>query len=179
VLVLGWDRHLEAWQVAHRTGVLNLVFKELTYAGTYGALWLLLAALFALAFRRPQVFVWTLIVDAIGELAADGLKAAIPRARPHVHALVTRPHTHSFPSGHATTSFACATVLAFAVPRLRLPLLLLAAAIAWSRVYVGVHYPLDVLAGALLGAAIGIAAIRVLPRLAAIRRRSRPAPRAG
>jgi membrane-associated phospholipid phosphatase len=179
VRVLGWDRHLEAWQATHRAGALDPIFKGLTYAGTYGAVWVVLAAVFALALRRPQIFVLTLLADGIGELVADGLKAAIPRARPHVHALVARPNTHSFPSGHATTSFACATVLAFAVPRLRLPLLLLAAAIAWSRVYVGVHYPLDVLAGALLGAAIGMATIRVLPRLATIRRRSRPAPRAG
>jgi undecaprenyl-diphosphatase len=177
--VIGWDKHLEAWQVAHRAGFLDPIFKTLTYAGTYGAVWLVLAAIFALALRRPQIFVWTLVADGLGELVSDVLKAVIPRARPHLHALIARPHTHSFPSGHATTSFACATVLAFAVPRLRLPLLVLAAAIAWSRVYVGVHYPLDVVAGALLGAAIGIAVIRALPRLGAIRRRSRRAPRAG
>ncbi len=156
MLVLGWDRHLEAWQTAHRVGLLDPVFKGLTYAGTYGAVWLALAAVLALAWRRPQVFVWTLVADVAGELVADALKAAIPRARPNVHALVARPHSHSFPSGHATTSFACATVLAVAAPRLRVPLLLLAAAIAWSRVYVGVHYPLDVVAGALFGVAIGL-----------------------
>jgi undecaprenyl-diphosphatase len=155
--VIAWDKHLEQWQVAHRAGFLDPIFKGLTYAGTYGAVWLVLAALFALVLRRPQIFVWTLVADGIGELVADALKGAIPRARPHVHALVTRPHTHSFPSGHATTSFACATVLAFGLPRLRLPLLLLAAGIAWSRVYVGVHYPLDVIAGALLGVAVGMA----------------------
>ena len=83
--------------------------------------------------------------------------------RPHLHALVARPHTHSFPSGHATTSFACATVLALLLPRLRVPLFLLAAAVAWSRVYVGVHYPLDVLGGAVLGVAIALA-LRVLVR---------------
>ena len=177
--MLGWDRHLEKWQVAHRAGVLNSVFEGLSYAGTYGAVWLVLAAVFALAFRRPQIFVWTLVADGLGELVSDVLKAVIPRARPHLHALIARPHTHSFPSGHATTSFACATVLAFAVPRLRMPLFALAAAIAWSRVYVGVHYPLDVLAGALLGAAIGIAVFRVLPRLATNPRRLRRAPRAG
>jgi undecaprenyl-diphosphatase len=177
--VLGWDRHLEAWQEAHRAGVLNPIFKALTYAGTYGAVWLVLAAIFALALRRPRLFVWTLVADGLGELVSDVLKALIPRARPHGSVLVGRLHTHSFPSGHATTSFACATVLAFAVPRLRLPLFLLAAAIAWSRVYVGVHYPLDVVVGALLGTAIGLAVIRVLPRLEAIRRRSRRVPRAG
>ena len=119
------------------------------------------------------MFVWTLVADGLGELAADALKGAIPRARPHLHALVTRAHTHSFPSGHATTSFACATVLALLLPRLSVPLLALAAAVAWSRVYVGVHFPLDVIAGAALGAAIGVTVIRVLPRLAAARRRSR------
>src|SRR2546421_9325121 len=177
--MLGWDRRLERWQTAHRAGFLDPIFEGLTYAGTYGALWLVLAAVAALVLRRPQVFVWTLVADGLGELAADALKGAIPRARPHVHALVTRPHTHSFPSGHATTSFACATVLAFLLPRLSVPLLVLAAAGAWSRVYVGVHFPLDVVAGAALGAAIGVAVIRALPRLATTPPPSRRTPRAG
>src|SRR2546430_15318318 len=177
--MLGWDKRLGRWQTAHRTGFLDPIFEGLTYAGTYGALWLVLAAVAALLLRRPQVFVWTLVADGLGELVADALKGAIPRARPHVHALVTRPHTHSFPSGHATTSFACATVIALLLPRLRIPLFLLAAAVAWSRVYVGVHYPLDVLAGAALGVGIGLGVARALPRLAEARRRSRRATRSG
>lgn len=177
--MLGWDRHLEHWQAAHRMGALDGLFEALTYAGSYGLLWLVLAVCVAALLRRPQVLVWTLVVDGVGELAADALKAAIPRARPSVRALVHRPHTHSFPSGHATTSFACATVLGAFAPRLRVPLLVLAAAVAWSRAYVGVHYPLDVIAGALLGAAIGVAALRALPRLAAARPRSPRARRAG
>ena len=107
------------------------------------------------------------------------LKAAIPRDRPHLHALVAVPHTHSFPSGHAATSFACVTVLGAAVPRARPPLYALAALVAWSRVYVGVHYPVDVLAGALLGIAAGITLLRVLPPLARARRRSRRTRRSG
>jgi undecaprenyl-diphosphatase len=177
--VVGWDEELERWQAAHRAGVLDPVFEGLTYAGTYGLLWLGLAALAALGWRRPQVFVATLVADGVGELAADVLKAAIPRSRPPGHALVARPHSHSFPSGHATTSFACAAVLALALPRLRVPLALLAAAVAWSRVYVGVHFPLDVLAGAVLGTALGVAVFRGLRRLATARPRSPRAPRAG
>jgi len=113
------------------------------------------------------------VADALGQLVSSLLKAAIPRARPHDHPLVTRPPTHSFPSGHATMSFACATVLALMLPRLRVPLFLLAAAISWSRVYVGVHWPLDVLAGAALGVGIGVGVVRALPRLAGARRRLR------
>jgi undecaprenyl-diphosphatase len=171
--MLAWDKRLERWQAAHRAGFLDPIFEGLGYAGSYGAVWLVLAAAAALSLRRPQVFVWTLVADGLGELAADALKGVIPRARPHVHTLVRRPHTHSFPSGHATTSFACATVLALLIPRLALPLFVLAAAIAWSRVYVGVHFPLDVLGGAVLGVAIGLSVARALPRLVTARRRSR------
>jgi undecaprenyl-diphosphatase len=85
------------------------------------------------------------------------------------------PATYSFPSGHAMVSFACATVLALAVPRLRWQLYALATLISFSRVYVGVHYPLDVLAGAVLGVAIAIA----LRMLAAVLRRSAPPMREG
>jgi undecaprenyl-diphosphatase len=177
--VLAWDRQLEHWQVTHRAGVLDPIFEGLTYAGTYGAIWLAIAAAAALVLRRPQILVWTLVADGLAQLVSSILKDAIPRARPHVHTLVTAPHTHSFPSGHATTSFACATVLALMLPRLRVPLFLLAAAIAWSRVYVGVHYPLDVFAGAALGIAIGVGAARALPRLAGARRRSRRTTRPG
>ena len=89
--------------------------------------------------------------------------------------LLEAPSTFSFPSGHATVAFACATVLALAVPRLRWWLYALAALIAFSRVYVGVHYPGDVLVGALLGVAIA----RALLMLAAALRRSAPRTRRG
>ena len=161
---MGWDRHLEHWVVGHRVGFLNRVFEGLTYAGSYGGLWLALAAVLALAWRRPQLFLTALVADALAELSTDVLKAAIPRTRPHVHPLVAVPHSHSFPSGHAATSFACATVLGLAAPRARIPLYVLAAAVAFSRVYVGVHYPTDALAGAALGVGLGYLAVYVVDR---------------
>src|SRR6266511_3642298 len=119
-----------------------------------------------------------------GEVLADAtsyaLRYAIGRDRPPVrfaepHALVHVPANPSFPSGHASTSFACAALLGWLTPLPRVPLFVLAALIAFSRVYVGVHYPLDVLGGA----ALGIAVATALRLLAAGRRRSAPARPAG
>jgi undecaprenyl-diphosphatase len=142
--------------------------------------WLVIAVVLAVLRRRPEIFLWTLVAVACAEGISGALKSAIHRPRPSTrfaepHPLVSAPHTASFPSGHATIAFACAGVLAWLVPRGAPAFFLLAAAIAWSRVYVGVHYPLDVLGGAVLG--IGIAT--ALRWLATTRRRSPRATRPG
>jgi undecaprenyl-diphosphatase len=139
------------------------VLEGLTYAGSFGMIWLLLAvALAGGSWRRPWLPARVGATILVAESVSGLLKDRIGRARPPLHdpepaTLVSLPHTSSFPSGHSTVAFACATVLALSVPRLRLPLFALAALIAFSRVYVGVHYPFDVLAGAVLGVAIGLA----------------------
>lgn len=116
----------------------------------------------------------------VAESVSGALKSWVARDRPPLadpvpEPLVDLPATFSFPSGHATVSFACATTLALAVPRLRIPLYTLAALISFSRVYVGVHYPLDVLTGAVLGVGLAIA----LRKLAAVLRRSAPERQGG
>lgn len=80
--------------------------------------------------------------------------------------LRTQPHLgYSFPSNHAANSFAAATVLSAAHPLWAAPAFLGAILVAYSRVYVGVHYPFDVLAGALLGFLMARLVIFVLRRL--------------
>ena len=86
---------------------------------------------------------------------------------PAIHPLVAVPHSAAMPSGHASTAFAAAVSVGLVHPRLRWPLVVLAGLIALSRVWLGVHYPTDVIAGAALGAAIALvlwrASLRIFP----------------
>ena len=173
------DQDLQAWVVDHRLGLLDPLFEALSYAGSFGFVWLGVAfAISGFSWSRP--WLWTRVGAAIllAESASGMLKIVVERDRPPLsrpvpEPLLESPSTFSFPSGHATVSFACATVLALALPRLRWPLYVLAALVAFSRVYVGVHYPFDVLAGAVLGVALAIA-LRMLAR--ALRRSAPPMP---
>jgi undecaprenyl-diphosphatase len=111
----------------------------------------------------------------IADLSAFGLRRAVGRVRPwrryaEPHPLGHVPKDPSFPSGHTTIAFAAATVLSYYRPRWAPAFFLLAVAIGFSRIYDGVHYPLDVLGGAILGLLVGGIVIALL-RLEAARRR--------
>ncbi len=75
---------------------------------------------------------------------------------------------HSFPSGHATTIFAAAFAWGAFLPRARWALYAVAAVVAVSRVYLGVHFPFDVVYGAFLGALIGVGSARLFNRRAGV-----------
>jgi undecaprenyl-diphosphatase len=152
--------------VANRVDALDPVFVVVTTIGNVGLVWIVLAAVLAIAWRRLHVFLLVTAGVFLADLLALGVKVLTDRARPYAaepdpEPLVDAALDLSFPSGHAATSFAGATLLASRVPRFAVPLFLLAAAVAWSRIYVGVHYPADVLVGALLGTVVGAALVYV------------------
>jgi undecaprenyl-diphosphatase len=133
-----------------------------------------IAAVLAVVWRRYGVLVLTVIAVAVADWSSYGIKAIFDVERPSMRYAEPKPLVHapidaSFPSGHAATSFAAATVLSFAFPRWAPAFFLLALAIGFSRVYVGVHYPLDIVGGAILGVSVAIA----LRWLVTARRRSR------
>jgi undecaprenyl-diphosphatase len=174
---------VERWVVHHRWHPLDDVFVWLTRIGTWGAVWLLLAVGLAVVWRRASLLIAVALADVAADSLAGALKAATQVERPplryvHPKALVSLPSGSSFPSGHTATSFACATVLSFFVPRAAPAFYLLALAIGFSRIYVGVHWPLDVLGGIVLGVAVGLA-VTALLRRGAGRRLSARRPRRG
>jgi undecaprenyl-diphosphatase len=182
------DKTVFLWVVEHRVGWLDPVFVALSVAGYAGLVWILLAPVVSLLAKRDLFFGLGLTEACVwsADLIALGLKAATGRPRPFesipgVDTLVGATVGQSLPSGHAATSFAGAVILTYLLPRAA-PVFLLAVAIAFSRVYVGVHYPSDVVVGAALGALVALTALAVLRlrrRTSPVRQRSAGAPPAG
>jgi membrane-associated phospholipid phosphatase len=102
---------------------------------------------------------------AVG-LVQGPIKGTLRRRRPFVHEVARvvgrRPEDTSFPSGHTAGSFAAAAALSCLYPKDRPLLLATAAAVGASRVYLGMHFPSDVLAGAAIGTALGLFTGRLL-----------------
>ncbi len=124
----------------------------LSGVGMAGIIWLLLGALlFFREEKKDHSFVAKLggIGFSTYFLVEKILKPLISRPRPDLS------DGFSFPSGHATIAWAMAVLLAQKEPRFRWVFYALAAAISFSRIYLGKHYPLDVLAGGVIGWGIG------------------------
>lgn len=153
------------WVQAHlRCGLLDTLMPIITALGEYGAVWILLCLFLLIRKDTRRVGIMMFFALALDVLLCNVfLKNLIARPRPftlrpETVLLIKPPSGFSFPSGHSAASFAGAGTLLFAKQRGRLPALILAAAIALSRIYLYVHYPSDVLCGALLGLLCGFLA---------------------
>jgi undecaprenyl-diphosphatase len=122
---------------------------------------------------RPGRIAALLLIPTIAlsdQLNSSFLKFIIDRPRPclelsNVHLLVGCGSGYSFPSSHAVNNFAAATVLSYFLPRQAWAFFCFAGVMAFSRIYVGVHYPSDVLAGSIIGLGVGFSVIFVFRRI--------------
>lgn len=164
VLPAGWDRHafLDVHHFANRTGWLQPVMEWFAQDGIFLLAVALVVAWWIGRARRSPRDVATAVWGALGALVAlavvQPIASAADETRPFIALKFTPLIHHSadagFPSDHATAAGAVACGVFLVSRRLGVITTLLSLIIAFSRVYVGVHYPQDVLAGLALGAVI-------------------------
>ena len=141
---------------------LDFLMPKITLLGDGDAVWLLAAAALLITKKYRRYGVLLLVALALGVLTGNlTLKPLIARPRPcwvdeSVRLLIPNPTDYSFPSGHTLASVIGATVLTKANAKFGLAAIPLAALIAFSRLYLYVHYPTDILGAAVLGVAIGL-----------------------
>lgn len=171
--ILQMDSSILLWiQNNVRSDFLTPVMTVITHLADKGIFWILLTlALLIVRKTRPTGVVCAVSI-LIGLIITNLiLKNWVARIRPYeviegLECLVGKESDFSFPSGHTTNSLACAVVLFKLAPKKwGVPALILAILIALSRLYVGVHYPTDVLAGALIGVCSALLALWLVPRL--------------
>ena len=161
------DLSLLLYLISKRRQLLTHVMVALTRLGD-GPFWGLLAAILLLAHSNGTLIVLQLLLAFTLELSIYAItKRRVRRLRPFdflplVSSLVLPPDQYSFPSGHTAAAFVVLIIVGSHIGFL-LPLLIpLAVGIGISRVYLGVHYPSDVIAGALLGIVCGLIALKIL-----------------
>jgi len=155
-----------------RNPVLTPILKVITTLGNGGAIWIALTVLLLIIPRTRKVGCMAALA-LIGTLLINNmlLTSRVARTRPYeviegLTYIVRTPVDYSFPSGHAGCSFAVACIMFRRLPgRYGVPALVLAILISLSRLYVGVHYPSDVLFGVISGVVISYMAEAVGNRI--------------
>src|SRR5579872_4492989 len=155
------DHLVDAWVVANRVAVLDWPMLALSAFGNGGFGWLAVAAVLTLTTKMSGRVLARLILALLcTALLVDAtIKPLVKRPRPWqqrpaITVIGPQPGDPSFPSGHAAAAAASAVVLTVGVPEAAVWWWLLALAVGYSRVYLGDHFPLDVLAGGAIGAAV-------------------------
>lgn len=162
---------LQKMHEALQCTLLDRVSVIVTYTGNAGAAFILLA-LALLCFKRTRILGAIMATS----LALDGvlvnicLKPMLARVRPYdlgveLYLIASRPKDYAFPSGHTAVAFAAATAMSKGPRKVYIAMLAYALLMSFSRLYLMMHYPTDVLGGAVCGALCGFLSVRIWKRL--------------
>lgn len=148
------------------SGILDVVMPVITKLGNGGMIWIALAIVLLITRRYRWAGAAMLLALALDVVISNMiLKPLVARIRPcdvntTIQLLIARPTDYSFPSGHTAASFAATSALYFSRQKFWKPALVLAVLIAFSRLYLYVHYPTDILAGVMIGIIVGYLGFR-------------------
>lgn len=147
--------------------ILDILMPFVTYLGDKGLIWIIVTILLISIKKHKKEGYILLSVLILSTILGEGLlKHIIRRPRPFqemqtIKLLIKKPSSYSFPSGHTTSSFAAAGVLGYYFKKYKVYFYALAVLIAFSRIYLFVHYPSDVLAGIILGLFSSVVVLKI------------------
>lgn len=154
---------------------LTPIWKIITYFGEGGYFWIALCVLLILIKKTRKIGILMLVSLAINALLVNvWIKNMVARVRPYdefsdLTRLIEAQKDWSFPSGHTSASFSCAAGLTFALEKENrkwcIPCWIMACLIAFSRLYLGVHYPTDVFGGIIVGTCSAILAYFIVKKI--------------
>lgn len=142
---------------ATHNNVFDRIIPWISNLGNLGLVWFLISTLLLINKKYRRVGILCIVAIILTAIVGEGiLKNLFQRPRPFnevptMQLLISKPLSYSFPSGHTASSFAAAYVISKEIKKLTIPILLLASSIAFSRIYMFVHYPSDILGGIILG----------------------------
>ena len=174
--MLDWIQNMD-WAVLHwiqdalQCGLLDFLMPKITMLGNAGAIWFIAAAIMTASKKYRKYGLTLFAALAAGALIGNiCLKNWIARSRPcwqeTVPLLIQNPADYSFPSGHTLCSIIGAFILTAANRKFGLAAIPLAILIGFSRLYLFVHFPSDVLASVAIGISIGTGAVLLSSRIA-------------
>lgn len=150
----------------YESKVMDVIMKGITHLGDAGIIWIIITLCLLISKQYRKLGILCAIGLILGLIIGNGIvKNLVSRERPFELAdsidrvfpiKIEKPTDRSFPSGHTQASFIVATILMMAKRKFGIPALILAFLIGFSRLYLKVHFPTDVLGGMLMGIAIGL-----------------------
>lgn len=172
-LITQIDLSVLDWIAEHiHCGFLDAVMPAITFLGDAGWFWIATAVVMLFFKKTRKTGLMMGVALVCGLLVGNMfLKPVIARIRPYeintaVELLIEKPHDFAFPSGHTLASFEAAVVLLLRERRyIGIPAMILAVLIAFSRLYLYVHYPTDIIGGILLGTAFALFGIWLVNKL--------------